>query len=129
MWSMRVSWTARRRKRWEALRARGRRHYVLVYGVGLFGGCVWLSQVGTQLLLRQFRTYNGMPIENLLALAIISFSIFLVAGYLYGNWMWAFTERAYQEHLRTQTDVRVTVLSPDVQPLVWGVVGRSQAQG
>lgn len=75
-------------KRWERIRRKGRRHFIWIRGVLVWGIIVavfwsfWMS-----LML-------GKPFRDNLALALI---VFPIAGYFWGIWTWRLCERQFHE--------------------------------
>jgi hypothetical protein len=89
----------KQRKRWEQLRARGKRRFVVLHGVlgwGVPVAVVW--SIWMQLWDNGF-SLDGFLSARFFSQMVVAFMVFPAAGILFGHWMWWFNERRY---LRTQ---------------------------
>ncbi|EQD40133.1 conserved hypothetical protein, membrane, partial [mine drainage metagenome] len=77
------------RAKWERVRAKGKRRFVLMRGVLMWGlGTAILSSVLLEIEgVQSFHLWPGLPGVVLM---------FLFGGYFWGSWMWNAMERLYQ---------------------------------
>lgn len=83
----------RDRAKWERVRAKGKRRFVIMRGVLGWGlSTAILSSVLSQIEgVRSFHLWPGLPIAVL---------VFAAGGYFWGSWVWDILERQYQSGSR-----------------------------
>ena len=81
------------RAKWERMRARGRRHYILVYGVLVWG-------LGTGLLGSALHWIEGWPSFHFWPDFFVNLIVFALAGMLFGYWTWRVNESLYWGDVR-----------------------------
>lgn len=100
----------KQRQRWEKLRSRGMKSYIINYGVLLFGGLmVIFGLFGVNIysiLVLEDGTWSDVADWLLSVEFVISFFVYTVifgtAGYLWGRFMWNEMERKYNQKVQTR---------------------------
>jgi hypothetical protein len=88
------------RQRWQKTKARGKKSFVLRFGVLEWGGLMVLVMT-TQYLIRK-PLFPRRMIDYVVEVAI-NLLIWPIAGYFFGSFMWAFYETYFDEHNRQST--------------------------
>ena len=84
-----MTMTERQAEKWAVTRAKGRRRYIILFGVlnwGIFTAILWALLMGVM--------YGWQTFPSILPLAMIGFPI---GGYLWGASMWSMCEAAYRK--------------------------------
>lgn len=76
-------------QQWVPIRVKGRRRYVLEYGLLRFGLLAGIISVPL------FMLANGTPLLESVLQAVVTWSI---GGFIWGRWMWARGEKTFAEH-------------------------------
>lgn len=83
----------RDRAKWERVRAKGKRRFVLMRGVLGWG-------LGTAILSSVLLAIEGVPSFHLWPGLPIAVLVFAAGGYFWGSWVWDILERQYQSGSR-----------------------------
>jgi hypothetical protein len=70
-------------RRWEAIRATGRRRFVLLWGVGYWGSTTAVLLSAFDALVRDKDPFEHLPARLL---------TFWIAGVFWGSWVWRYNE-------------------------------------
>jgi len=87
-------WTPRDTADWEKIRSRGLLRFILVYGLGLFGGILFVLLGGAATLLR----WHKAQTENLISELIVIALICLLGGLVNSLVTWFVEERLYEKY-------------------------------
>jgi hypothetical protein len=91
-------WDDEKKAQWEELSARGRRHFVLVRGVGVFG--VWCFSVMTLMMLASRDVFDA----SVGFLLLSNLVIWSCAGAIWGEVSWWATSRFYAEQFESRQE-------------------------
>ena len=90
-------WTPRDIADWEKIRSRGLLRFVLVYGLALFGGLLFLLLGGAATLIRWHKAQTDNLISELIVIALIC----LLGGLVNSLVTWFAEEKLYQKYKET----------------------------
>ncbi len=94
-----VQWTPKQVERWQATRAKGKRHFVWWRGVVFFGGFMFVFMFLWQYLSSYF--VGGGRAPALIISIPIGIVMWPIAGWWWGTMLWNWTEQSYVQYLRS----------------------------
>ena len=89
--------SAKQIAKWEAIRAKGERRFILFWGILVFGSISFVAAVALDFLMRRYdKPLWSWLLDFALDLVIVS----LIGGVIYGWVIWRFMEWRYARYIR-----------------------------
>lgn len=93
-----MKWTPKRVKKWEEIQKKGKKRFVWINGVSIFGSLMFVFMTIFNYL--QDVGFNIHAIEEIsFKTVLINFIVYLLAGYIFGLLMWSANEKSYKKHI------------------------------
>lgn len=100
-----MKWNSAKASKWEKVRSRGKRHFVLIRGVLGWGLVMFLFM--TVFSHFQKTGFKAPSFDDIsITIIVINAVIWPIAGFVWGACTWSITDKSYLKYIRNEHDPR-----------------------